>query len=166
MEGEEEGWRDFCRPAVQKTKLWDVFPYPFSDPWQKVSARQWLGASCHEGQASFSVRVSWSIAFIQPPCSSCSILSRKVPTVDSVPVSVPSGNTWSVWFSGRTWLEYCKDAEHFSLITSNNQRQLVFISFFYLHCYVPAESTQRNLKLGWLGKWLTMKKGKFGGDSY
>lgn len=58
MEGDGEGWRDFCRPVVQKTKLWDVFPYPFPDPWQKVSARQWLGASCHEGQASFSVRTS------------------------------------------------------------------------------------------------------------
>lgn len=46
--------RDFCRPAVQKTKLLDVYPYPFSDPWPKVSVRQWLGASCHKGRAPFS----------------------------------------------------------------------------------------------------------------
>lgn len=30
-----EGRRDFCRPAVQKTKLLDAFSYPFSNPWEK-----------------------------------------------------------------------------------------------------------------------------------
>lgn len=106
--------RDFCRPAVQKTKLLDVCPYPFSDPWPKVSVRQWLGASCHKGQAPFSAHTFWSIAFIQTPYPSCSRLSRKFPTADSVPVLVPSGDTWPVWFSGRTWLECCKDAVQFS----------------------------------------------------
>lgn len=49
-------------------------------------------------------------------------------------------------------LNVVKMLSNFLVITFNNQCQLVFISFFYLHCSVPAESTQRNLKLGWLGK--------------
>lgn len=109
-----EGGREFCRPYVQKTKFLYVFPYPFSDPWQEVSARGYWAASCREEQAAFSAHAFWSIAFNQTPCANCSVLSRKVPIADYASFSVPSGHTWPVWFSRRTCLECCKDVEQFS----------------------------------------------------
>lgn len=62
-----EGDREFCRPYVQKTAFLYVFPQPFSDPWQKVSARAYLGSSCHEEQAPFPAHTFWSIAFNHTP---------------------------------------------------------------------------------------------------
>lgn len=150
--GRAEGREKFCRSAVQKTKLLDAFPYPFSDPRQKVSAKQGLGASCYERRASFSA-FSFSVETL--------LLSRRpVPTALYCPrrfllqilsLSRTHQGTHGQFDSvAGLGLNVVKMLSDFLIITFNNQCQLVFRRFFPLT--LPAGSTQRNLKLEWLGK--------------